>query len=196
MCTMPDVFSQAIVKARKQHKCCECGTIIPQGHMYERSAGVWDGTGMTYHTCPSCAEIRKYVSGQMKASMPTEHGPAFGELQSLIREFDIILPDHMDLHAYTNPKTNNSAHVNRQFALDRLYQLYALLLQIHKPTDYQMVSLKEAIFDIEQGRSISKPRFVVEPGWLVIDSKTDTIVKCFRGGSVEANAECEKFNRF
>ena len=50
------------VKARKTHKCCECGDVISIGTTYERTVGKWrDGTKNinTFRTCLPCAEIRR-----------------------------------------------------------------------------------------------------------------------------------------
>jgi hypothetical protein len=55
---MPEFSSSQEVKARKDHKCCECGDVIPRGTVYERFSGKWDGTVQTYRTCLACAEIR------------------------------------------------------------------------------------------------------------------------------------------
>jgi hypothetical protein len=48
-----------IVRARKQHTCCECGEPILRGEWYERVTGLWDGTFGTFATCTLCREIRR-----------------------------------------------------------------------------------------------------------------------------------------
>jgi hypothetical protein len=47
------------VKARKEHKCCECGDVIPKGTIHERVVGKWYDKIDTYRTCPPCEEIRR-----------------------------------------------------------------------------------------------------------------------------------------
>ena len=45
-------------KARKAHKCCECGLEIKPGARYEHVIGKYDGTFDIYDTCSLCVEIR------------------------------------------------------------------------------------------------------------------------------------------
>jgi hypothetical protein len=47
-------------KARKSHKCCECGHVIKPGEAYERAAGKSDGGMWAYNTCNLCVEIRTH----------------------------------------------------------------------------------------------------------------------------------------
>jgi len=52
-------FSRSVTRrARKAHKCCECGGVIPVGAEHEVCTGRWDGMFDTYRTCAACAEIR------------------------------------------------------------------------------------------------------------------------------------------
>lgn len=44
--------------ARKDHKCCECNSIIQPGKKYEKIKGLWDGEFLTFKTCLSCFQIR------------------------------------------------------------------------------------------------------------------------------------------
>ena len=46
------------VKARKEHRCCECGGSILPGDWYQRINGKWDGAIEEYKTCLVCAQIR------------------------------------------------------------------------------------------------------------------------------------------
>lgn len=45
-------------KARKAHRCCECGKAIQPGQNYERYTGKCNGALYTCATCLVCAEIR------------------------------------------------------------------------------------------------------------------------------------------
>ena len=47
-----------MVKARKNHKCCECGRVIEKGEKYEYCVAVWDGDLRTFKTCHGCKIIR------------------------------------------------------------------------------------------------------------------------------------------
>lgn len=76
-----DFYSEAMVKARKPHKCCECNEWIPIGVSYERASGKADGHMWTEATCALCAEIRKafvcgsWVFGRLWDSIEDEMFP-------------------------------------------------------------------------------------------------------------------------
>jgi len=57
-CDPPDCFSEKMVTARKEHKCCECGEAIKPGEKYEKATGVWDGKWDTFKTCFLCVRVR------------------------------------------------------------------------------------------------------------------------------------------
>jgi hypothetical protein len=54
------IFTAGILKARKQHICCECGKAIEKGEKYCYEDGKWwDGKITTYKTCLDCLSIRE-----------------------------------------------------------------------------------------------------------------------------------------
>lgn len=55
----PEVFSKTWRKARKDHRCCECGETIRPGQTYEYVKGLWDGSWDDFKTCAPCAKIRR-----------------------------------------------------------------------------------------------------------------------------------------
>lgn len=57
----PSVYSKETRKARKEHKCAECGTLIKRGDKYEYVFGVWDGTVDYIKTCGQCVDLREFV---------------------------------------------------------------------------------------------------------------------------------------
>jgi hypothetical protein len=62
MCdNIPKVFESSRVKARREHKCCECGTAIATGDIYERDSGLWDDGYETFKTCIACADLRQEI---------------------------------------------------------------------------------------------------------------------------------------
>ena len=67
----PEFYSEKIVKAKKEHKCCECREIIPKGQKYHRASGKWDGEMRSYKTCLPCMRIRDDYC---------KYGFVFGEL--------------------------------------------------------------------------------------------------------------------
>ena len=70
-----------IVKARKEHKCCECGRTISVGSKYEYFSGKIEGGMEYYHTCIDCANIRSGLACDDGSAWP-----AFGNLWSDITE--------------------------------------------------------------------------------------------------------------
>lgn len=78
MCDMPAVFGQEQRKARKQHKYCECGSIIKPGENYAYSHGVWDGSGQSFKQCLDCAEVSNAAAAFVE---DPEDGPAFTGLR-------------------------------------------------------------------------------------------------------------------
>jgi hypothetical protein len=55
---MPTLYSESNPTARKQHVCCECGSMIDPGEKYFRSEGLWDGDFLTFKTCGICQNIK------------------------------------------------------------------------------------------------------------------------------------------
>jgi hypothetical protein len=57
-CDVCSCAKEVIRKARKQHKCCECGNVINIGENYQYVSGIWDGEPSSYKTCESCSSVR------------------------------------------------------------------------------------------------------------------------------------------
>lgn len=53
-----DILSQKTVRARKQHRCCECHRTIEPGEHYENIRGVCCGEMVIMKTCPFCVRVR------------------------------------------------------------------------------------------------------------------------------------------
>lgn len=71
-----------IIKARKDHKCYECGRPINKGGMYHYFSGLCEGDFSDYHTCLDCHNIR--------IGLTCEDGlwPYFGDLwNDIIQNF-------------------------------------------------------------------------------------------------------------
>lgn len=54
----PDICHQKIVRARKEHRCTECGATIAPGRLYERASMLMDGRWDTFTTCARCVNVR------------------------------------------------------------------------------------------------------------------------------------------
>lgn len=77
MCDMPTLYSERNVRARKQHRCCECRISIKPGDTYHRAEGLWDGSFQTFKTCTTCAEFRDWLARLMPSD---DCGVTFGDL--------------------------------------------------------------------------------------------------------------------
>jgi len=79
MSEMPSAFNSITRKARKEHKCCECGVEIKKGDKYRYSSGIWDGEPDSYKQCSDCHEIMMAASSYDR----NNHGDgvAFRELR-------------------------------------------------------------------------------------------------------------------
>lgn len=55
----PEFITEKIVRAKKEYRCCECGSKIIKGNTYEYVRGKWEDSFSTYRTCVSCSKIRK-----------------------------------------------------------------------------------------------------------------------------------------
>jgi hypothetical protein len=53
-----EFFHSETRKARKVHRCSECGGDIKKGERYQRDSGKNEGEFWTFVTCLICAEIR------------------------------------------------------------------------------------------------------------------------------------------
>jgi len=71
---LPKVHREKIVRARKQHQCCECGESIEPGELYEYTTGLWEDWWGEYKTCIPCRSIRgdyctSFVYGDLKEAL-------------------------------------------------------------------------------------------------------------------------------
>lgn len=79
MDTRQDCISFRIVKARKQHKCCECDELIDKDERYHYTSGVWGGTPNSFKQCLNCGDI--FNAASCAAFSEDIDGPAFMELK-------------------------------------------------------------------------------------------------------------------
>lgn len=53
-----EFYNERYSVARIEHKCHECGRVIPRGERYEVVTGKWDSRLDTFKTCLDCLSIR------------------------------------------------------------------------------------------------------------------------------------------
>jgi hypothetical protein len=58
-----ELFESKMLKARKAHKCGECGKTISIGESYEKCRGLYDGLWYNHKTCDDCLSLRTNFFG-------------------------------------------------------------------------------------------------------------------------------------
>ena len=62
----PAFYNATLPRARKKHRCLECGGPIVPGERYERVVGKWSGYGVdTFHTCERCYDLRIWTKNNV-----------------------------------------------------------------------------------------------------------------------------------
>jgi len=59
----PEFFNEVERRARKEHRCTECGQPIVAGEQYFYTSAKWDGVVCSVKTCKPCAQIRDDYCG-------------------------------------------------------------------------------------------------------------------------------------
>lgn len=62
---MPTVSRQSVHRARKPHRCGECGCEIKPGDIYEYAWGVWEGSAQSFRACERCHDARRWVQNNV-----------------------------------------------------------------------------------------------------------------------------------
>jgi hypothetical protein len=71
----PEFYHREIRRARKPHRCHECGGAIVVGEQYEHVRGKWEGYIDTFDTCERCVDIRTWLKNNVPCLCWT-HGNA------------------------------------------------------------------------------------------------------------------------
>lgn len=79
----PTACSEQRRRAKKAHRCCECGREIAAGEVYEYVSGIWDARPASFKTCLMCAE----VSDLACQCADDDWLPAFGLLAQWLIDF-------------------------------------------------------------------------------------------------------------
>lgn len=87
MCDYPRVFDSSEVKARKQHRCVECRTLIAKGERYVRHKGIWDDGPNSLAICLPCESLWDAVWTALRAN--NEDCLQYGELWEAAQEYEV-----------------------------------------------------------------------------------------------------------
>lgn len=61
MCNTAECSNHALRKARKPHKCCECGSTIETKERYWYTSGIFEHEPFSRKICWSCQELIDYL---------------------------------------------------------------------------------------------------------------------------------------
>lgn len=61
----PAFYHKETRKARKPHKCTECGRAIMPGERYEHIRAKWDSIPDVVRTCPRCLDLKRWVEAHV-----------------------------------------------------------------------------------------------------------------------------------
>lgn len=82
----PEAFITKTRKARKKHRCCECGVTINPGDRYQYSSGIWDGEPDSYKQCQTCYQVFEWAAGQAEYN---DEVPLFGSLRDWLVDLQV-----------------------------------------------------------------------------------------------------------
>ena len=84
------MLSDGIRRARREHRCRECGRVIAVGERYKFENYIWEGD-LNYHkTCAHCLAVREWLC--------SEHGGfVYGQVSEEVRENSWECPENVPL---------------------------------------------------------------------------------------------------
>ena len=82
----PEVYNSRTVKARKEHRCDECGCTIRVGESYEYVFAIYYGEKYMPRTCERCVALRVWVLAHVPCLCWT-HGNLHEECQEAVDEY-------------------------------------------------------------------------------------------------------------
>lgn len=74
-----DMLNEVDRRARKDHRCFECGRTIAKGETYRYEAWLWEGDFDTAKVCQHCLQVRRWLSAACD-------GWVYGELAADLAE--------------------------------------------------------------------------------------------------------------
>lgn len=88
-CEMPSVYGHKLRRARKPHKCYECGGEILVGESYHYHHGVWNSEGASFKVCLDCEALR----AELNENLHNEDRVGFGQIKYDVCEYGHPLAD-------------------------------------------------------------------------------------------------------
>lgn len=88
----PEFYNKSEPRARKQHRCDECGGVISPGESYEYVSGKWDGWFSQFKTCGRCRDIRTWTQNNVPC-LCWAHGDMIEDCRESIEEATYRAPE-------------------------------------------------------------------------------------------------------
>lgn len=88
------VYRSSTPRAKKSHRCEECGTTILIGERYEYVFGIWDNSPASFRTCESCYDLRMWVKNNVPC-LCWMHGDADTGMNESINDAYRRAPDEV-----------------------------------------------------------------------------------------------------
>ncbi|MEX3914823.1 hypothetical protein AB4Y43_01060 [Paraburkholderia sp. BR10872] len=84
---LPTFYTESMVKARREHRCCECLGTISRGENYQRRSGKWEGRFECFKTCQRCIDFEANVKAHIPCFRVCSIGELIAEAVECLREY-------------------------------------------------------------------------------------------------------------
>lgn len=81
---VPAFYDKTTPRARKAHRCDECGAAIQLGEKYESVKGKWDGDFLFFKTCSRCTALREHVAAHVPCAC-LSHGALLDDVRDAVQ---------------------------------------------------------------------------------------------------------------
>jgi hypothetical protein len=85
-----DVWVEWKPRARKTHKCDECGRTIFQGEVYRQTKGLYEGMWLATKQCPHCVVLADWLAAECGGYLTQGIVEDFEEHATEYRRFDLL----------------------------------------------------------------------------------------------------------
>lgn len=99
----PDFYLATTQRARKEHKCYECGRSIQVGERYIRTTGKWDGHCSQYKHCAHCQVMLDWLKRECGGWV---HGGLEEDVEGHIAEYGVPVVGFGLARMYVNMREN------------------------------------------------------------------------------------------
>lgn len=88
----PQFYVEGTRRARKQHRCVECGGPIPVGTVHRYMSGKWDSRVETFRECPLCTEVRQWAKISVDCFCSNTFSELHDDCREMVRDLGHLVP--------------------------------------------------------------------------------------------------------